>query len=356
MEHRGRRATRESNNRSLLERYRATGADLPFGNPLVAHGVAMEGYFWRFTQPDTGRVIIALCGVNRSDDGHWATLGFAAHPNGFLRTTTHPEAAADVAQLGATAGSAFRGDPDRVLMDLGEDGRLDVRIVPTLPWPRRRFGGSSVFQTVPALNQYWHPWLLGARAEGYAVLGDEKWDLDGAQVYGEKNWGKGGFPESWWWGQAQGFADPEACVAFAGGQVHSGPLRTEVTAVVVALPGGPVVRLGNPVTSPVRATVTDETWSLQGRNRRWSIEIEAASPIGSAHVLPVPLPAERRNVPGAIEHLAGSMSVTVRERGKTVWSGESRLAALEHGGLDRARAELDRRGADSAATDGPPLL
>ncbi|MFZ3394459.1 tocopherol cyclase family protein, partial [Rhodococcus sp. 7Tela_A2] len=226
----------------------------------------------------------------------------------------------------------------------------------TLPWPRRRFGGSSVFQTVPALNQYWHPWLLGARAEGYAVLGDEKWDLDGAQVYGEKNWGKGGFPESWWWGQAQGFADPEACVAFAGGQVHSGPLRTEVTAVVVALPGGPVVRLGNPVTSPVRATVTDETWSLQGRNRRWSIEIEAASPIGSAHVLPVPLPAERRNVPGAIEHLAGSMSVTVRERGKTVWSGESRLAALEHGGLDRARAELDRRGADSAATDGPPLL
>ncbi len=38
----------------LLARYRRTGADVPFGNPLAAHGVAMEGYFWRFTQRDTG--------------------------------------------------------------------------------------------------------------------------------------------------------------------------------------------------------------------------------------------------------------------------------------------------------------
>ena len=35
--------------RGALRLYRATGADLPFGDPLTAHGVAMEGYFWRFT-------------------------------------------------------------------------------------------------------------------------------------------------------------------------------------------------------------------------------------------------------------------------------------------------------------------
>lgn len=339
---------------SLLTRYRATGADLPFGNPLTAHGVAMEGYFWRFTQPDTGRVVIALCGINRASDGHWATLGLAAHPGGFLRTAAHPEGFAHPTRLGATAGSAFSAGADRMCMSLGPDAELNVRVSSPRPWPRRRFGGSSVFHTVPALNQYWHPWLLGGRAEGHAVLGDEKWDLDGAQVYCEKNWGRGGFPESWWWGQAHGFADPDACVAFAGGQVHSGPLRTEVTAVVVALPDGRVLRLGNPVTSPVRAHVTDETWSLKGRNSRWSVEISANAPIGSAHVLPVPLPAERRNVAGSIEHLAGSMSIIVRERDRLVWEGESSLAALEHGGLDRARAELDRRGATSDATDAAP--
>lgn len=342
--------------RSLLSRYRASGADLPFGNPLAAHGVAMEGYFWRFTLPDTGRVVIALCGVNRPGDGaRWATLGLAAHPGGFLRTTAHPEGSADPHRLGADAGDAFHGDAARVRMDLGEDARLDVRVTSPRPWPRRRFGASSVFHSVPALNQYWHPWLLDGVAEGHAILGDEKWDLTGAHVYAEKNWGKEGFPDSWWWGQAHGFADPGACVAFGGGQVHAGPLSTEVTALVVTLPDGRLVRLGNPVTSPVRATVGDESWVLRGRNARWSVEVVASAPLGAAHVLPVPLPSERRNVAGSIEHLAGSLSVTVRERDRLVWADESPLAALEHGGLDRARAELARRGAPADATDAPPV-
>ncbi len=129
-----------------------------------------------------------------------------------------------------------------------------------MPWSRRALGGSSLFQAVPALNQYWHPWLLGGRASGSATLGDERWDLDGWQVYAEKNWGRGGFPDSWWWGQAHGFAEPDACVAFAGGEVSSGPLRTEVTAIVVRLPGGRLLRLGNPGTSPVTARAT-QRWS-----------------------------------------------------------------------------------------------
>ena len=327
----------------LLSRYRATGADLPFGDPLPAHGVAMEGYFWRFTKPDTGEVVIALCGVNRGPEGPWATVGLAGHPGAFLRTAAHPTAAASRTGVGAYAGAAFRGEADRLTVDLGPDARLDVRIAGHVPWPRRRFGGSSLFQSIPGLNQYWHPWLLGGRAEGHAVLGGREVDLTGAQVYCEKNWGREGFPDTWWWGQAQGFAEPEACVAFAGGQVNAGPLRTEVTAVVVRLPDGTVVRLGNPVVSPVRAQVTDETWSLRGRNALWSVEVEGSSPLAAAHVLPVPLPSEGRNIPGAIEHLAGRLSVTVRRRGRVRWRGESALAALEHGGIARAEAELARR-------------
>ncbi|CAM2984650.1 Tocopherol cyclase [Prescottella defluvii] len=328
----------------LLARYRSTGADVPFGNPLAAHDVAMEGYFWRFTQRETGRVLIALAGINRADDGHWATLGFAAHPGGFLRTAAHPDGRADPVRLGAIAGDAFAGSGDRVRVDLAPDARLDVRITAPVPWPRRRLGGSSVFHTVPALNQYWHPWLLGGRAEGWAVVGGERWDLDGAQVYGEKNWGRGGFPASWWWGQAQAFEDPRACVAFAGGQIDAGPLGTTVTAVVVRLPDGTLVWLGNPLTSPIRARVGDGTWHLSGGNRRWSVEIEGRAPPDASHILPVPLPARRRNIPGALEHLAGNLSVTLRHNKRCVWSGESRLAGLEHGGIARAQAESRRRG------------
>lgn len=340
----------------LIDLYRATGADLPWGDQLRAHpGVRMEGYFWRFSAPrDDGRVLIALCGVNRADDGFWSTLGLAAHPNGFLRAVEHPEGSADPSALGAVAGGAFEGRSDRLHVNLGADAELDVRVEDPCPWGRGPFGGSSWFQSVPALNQYWHPWLLGGSAQGSALVGDETWELDGWQVYAEKNWGRGGFPDSWWWGQAHGFAERDACVAFAGGGVEAGPLRTEVTAVVIRLPDGLVLRLGNPGSSPVEAEVTDERWSFRGRSPRWRVEIEGEAPRGASHLLPVPLPRERRNVAGALEHLGGRMSVVVRARGRgVVWRGETSSAALEHGGLERAAREAERRGAPGASAVAP---
>lgn len=340
----------------LRDAYRSTGADLPYGDPRAAHGVAMEGYFWRFSDPASGRVIIALDGVNRDASGdHWATLGLAAHPSGFLRTVEHPEAAADAGGLGVSAGDAFHGTHDRLRVDLGDDARLDVVVRAPVPWPRRRFGGSSVFQSIPALNQYWHPWLLGGHAYGEARVGEETIRLDGWATYAEKNWGKGGFPDSWWWGQAQGFEDPGVCVAFAGGEVTAGPLRTTVTALVVRLPDGGVVRLGDPVVTPVRAQVEDERWLVTGRGRGWRIEVDGTGDLGAAHVLPVPLPLERRNVPGSIEHLGAVVRVRVEHAGRLVWAGTSPLAALEHGGIARARAEILRRGGDETDTDAPPL-
>lgn len=334
--------------------YRSTGADLSFQSPLPAHpGVAMEGYFWRITDTENDRALIALIGVNRGPNGMWATLGLAAHPGGVLRVGARTTASADHRTVGARSGDAFEGDARRLRVSLG-DTALDVTFSDTLPWPHQAFGGSSVFQSVPALNQYWHPWLLGGRVNGTATVAGETWQLRDAQIYAEKNWGREGFPESWWWGQAQGFAERDACVAFAGGQVHSGPIRTEVTGLVVRLPGGRVVRLGNPGISPVRATIDDERWMLHGRGYGWAIDVTGFAPRAASHVLPVPLPSEERNTAGALEHLAGTLEVTVRRWGRPVWSGRSVLAGLEHGGLDRARAELVRRGADPDATHAPP--
>lgn len=323
---------------------------------LRAHvGVRMEGYFWRLTAPrDDGRVLIALCGVNRADDGFWSTLGLGTHPDGFLRAVEYSEGWADPDALGAHAGKAFSGTRDRLRVDLGTDARLDVKVSEPVGWGHKTFGGSSFFQSVPGLNQYWHPWLLGGIASGSAKVGEKAWDINGWQVYAEKNWGKGGFPDSWWWGQAHGFAEREACVALAGGEIKSGPLRTEVTAVVVKLPGGRLLRLGNPGTSPVEAEISDERWSLKGKSLRWQVEIEGRASRGESHVLPVPLPQERRNVAGALEHLGGDMDVVVKNhRGIVVWRGESKVAALEHGGLERAATEAARRGHPGASAVSP---
>ena len=136
--------------------------------------------------------------------------------------------------------------------------------------------------------------------------------------------------------------------------MYAGPLRTEVTGLVVRLPDGVVVRLGNPVVSPVAARVDDTTWRLRGHGHGWEIDVDAEAPLHAAHVLPVPLPHAHRNTAGAIEHLAGRLRTEVRRRGRVVWRGESDLAGWEQGGLGRAEADLPRRGAPPGEVGAPP--
>src|SRR5690606_20796310 len=177
-----------------------------------------------------------------------------------------------------------------------------------------------------------------------------------AQVYCEKNWGGEGFPESWWWGQAHfGPEEPAACLALAGGQVSAGPFRTEVTALVVRLPDGRVVRLGDPVVSPVTARVTDTTWDFDrrgrlGRSRGGRTREPGRVQRGVAHVLPAPRPSGRRSAAGAIERLTALVAVAVSRGGRHMSSGGTAPGALEHGSLALGEAELRRRGAAPGAT------
>lgn len=340
--------------REALRLYRSTGADLPFGNPLTAHGVARERYLWRLTDPTQRRTLVALNGVNRGSAGAWATLALAAS-NGFVHTTSHPTAQAAPGRLGAFAGTAFAGTAQRVVVDLGPDAKLDVAVGSPVLWPRRSTGGSGVFHVLPALHQHWHPWLLGAVAVGTAVVGGDTWEIDGWSVYAEKSWGPAGLPGSWWWGQAHGFAEATACVAFAGGEVALGPLRTSVTALVVRLPDGTLLRLGDPLLTSVTAELGDGWWLFRGRSAQWHVEVDGFGRTDAAHVLPVPVPTEDRDVPGTLHQLRGTVRVRVRHRGRVVWTGESRSAGLERGGIGRARAELVRRGADPEVTCARPV-
>jgi hypothetical protein len=354
----------------LLRQYRATGADLPFGNRELAHDVAVEGHYWNLTDVRAGRTVIAFAGINASAEGHWANLGLAAS-NGFIRTLDFPTASADPERFGVRAGTAFRADEGHLHVDLGPDARLDLRIDDLIRIPQARCGGISRGQTIPGLSQYWHPWLLGGRATGVVRIGSEEWTFDGAEVYSEKNWSTEGFPEVWWWGQAQGFdggysesvssrrgevaPGSGACVAFAGGMVTAGPLRKELTAIVVRLPDGRVLWFGNPVVSPVKTNIEPESWHLVGRSALWRVEIRAHAALDGAHVLPIPVPSARYEIAGAIEHLTGTLEVRVSRLGEPVWRGISYLAALENGGIPLAAAELRRRGAPPDATGAPPL-
>ena len=75
------------------------------------------------------------------------------------------------------------------------------------------------------------------------------------------------------------------------------------------------------------------TWELRGRGLRGTeVVIEGDGRGGIApHVLPVPLPAERRNIDTDFEHLAGSLHLSVRRGGLIPFEGTSTLAGLEIG-------------------------
>jgi hypothetical protein len=103
-----------------------------------------------------------------------------------------------------------------------------------------------------------------------------------------------------------------------------------VSGVVVRL-GDRVIRITPP--SPVRSEVTPGRWSLRARSLRWQVDLDGDGTALEPHVLPVPLPAERRNVDTDFEHLAGRLHCVVRERGKVVFDGTSELAGLEIGSL-----------------------
>ena len=310
----------------LLETYRRTGADPPWGDPRRYHGVPMEGYFWRFTQAGSGRVAIVMCGVNRARSGErWAFVGLAAHPGGFFRWAALQDAHADPAGYGVRAGAAFSAGADHLRLDLGPDCRVDAALSAPVGWPRRAFGGLGGAHALPGLSQYWHPHLFAARVGGDVVAGSMAFSLDGAGAYAEKNWG-GGFPERWWWGQAHDFGD-DVSVAFAGGPVGVGPARLHATAAVVRL-GGTVLRCR----PPASMAAADGSWRLRARAGAHRIEVEGAATPGAGHVLTVPVPAERRAVDRSQHHLAGEMRVLVTRRGRTVYAGESALAGLECGG------------------------
>ena len=313
------------------------GADPPLRDRRRAHG-RRDGGLLLAILPIRGshRVIVALCGVCRSPTGTWANVALAAHPGGFLRSVDLPEAGADPGGLGVWARGertgSFQADGGGIVVDLGPDARLEVRL--TDPWPRRQpmLGGVGPAQLIPGLGQYWDPHLLGARVRGRAVLGSEVVGLEGLDAYAEKNWGAGGFPSRWWWGQAQGFARRDVAVAFAGGEVTIGPAAIEATGVVVRL-GEQMFRLGNPLLAPARVRADGEVWSLRARGPRYGVELEGRAAASDLAILPVPVLARRSSVPAAHQHLASELRLIVRRRGRVVFAGESATAGLEVGAV-----------------------
>ena len=152
-------------------------------------------------------------------------------------------------------------------------------------------------------------------------------DLDGAVAYAEKNWGAGGMPPAWWWGQAHGFDRPDVCVAFAGGRAGLGPPA------------------GHRDGARGRASATRSAASCARCARCASPSTSAAGgwPAAASRSRPTPTASPRTCCPYRSRTSAGasttgrrstspaSLRVGVRRRGRTLYEGTSLLAGLERG-------------------------
>ena len=249
--------------RKLASVYGRSGADLPFGDPLPTHGTEMEGWFWRLSDPASGRVVVALCSANRHPDGGWSTAAIAVHPGMIVRSTAIDGVVANRERFlvqAESGGHSLHAERDRLRLVV-DDCAIDATFRETADWPMA-FGGGGVFSSVPFLNQYWHPYRLGGRAKGTLTCGDDRWSFADATVYCERNWGAG-FPRKWWWGQAHDFDGADVCVAFSGGLLEFGPLHRDVTGVVVRL-GDRVIRLTPPAL--VTGTGDGTYWHVDARS------------------------------------------------------------------------------------------
>jgi tocopherol cyclase len=306
-----------SHARRVLDLYRRGGADPPFRDPGRAHGVGLEGYYWRIVDSSSGRVVVCLCGVCRGD---WAVVACAAHPGGFVRWAPVAPAGARGEGFGADAGEALRGSAHSLTVRL-DGASVDVQLRPRVVWPRLALGALGPAHLIPGLPQYWHPVVLAADVEGEACLDRTRVRLDGASAYLEKNWGPG-FAGRWWWGHAGAFPDGDMAVAFAGGPVLG---RAAATAVVIRV-GSRLLRFAPPL-----AYVSADGWRVRARSVRYSVELEGDPAGTEPHLLPVPDVAAGRVEMRSQQYLAGRLHVRLRRGRRTLLDETSPLAGLEVG-------------------------
>jgi tocopherol cyclase len=302
--------------------WRRLGADLPFGDPRRAHGVPMEGYYWRLVDPGSGRVVVALCGVTRFRGESRALVAVALHPEGRIVTREVDRVWADPATLGIDAGPTFAASAGSLRVDLGSV-QLQADIAGR-PWPRRVLGGLGLAGAIPGLSQYWHPHILGALATAILTI-DGVSELSSPLVYAEKNWGRG-FPRRWWWGEAH---DDEVTAAFAGGTLEFGPASIPATAGIVQF-GDRLVRLVAP-TALVRFETAPGEWRLTARSARHTLTMEGHS--GEAPAFALPVPPRSTDAPGGTvdQHLDGRLRVRLHEGRRLILDRELSSAGLEAG-------------------------
>jgi tocopherol cyclase len=142
--------------------------------------------------------------------------------------------------------------------------------------------------TLSVFEPHWQVLMAHGVADGWIEWGGQRYELDGAPAYAEKNWG-GGFPSKWVWVQCNTFdAYPGLSVTAVGarrGLLGVPGLEEDVGMVGVHLPGGEFLEL-----TPWRGDVEWDAdvwgrWRLRAAGGGYEALVEATCAADAGAVL-----------------------------------------------------------------------
>ena len=221
------------------ESYVSPDLDWPTLDPNRYHwdGISnpyYEGWYYRVTEPLTGRSYFFIYGVqNPGTRGETRSGGFVYvqrddGQRAFLITDLN-DFWASKAECNILVGNA-KATEDRITGTIATDnGKIswDLSLSGDVEWTDTM----GILTNIPGIAVNWHVDSLIGQATGTVHWEEETTIFESAPAYQDHNWGDV-FPSSWLWLQALRFTDPNEGLALAGGPIALGPLVSSAMMII----------------------------------------------------------------------------------------------------------------------------
>ena len=211
---------------------------------------------------------------------------------------------------------------------------FDLDITPTVGWggdvgKARQYSTAGWLAAFPIFEPHYQVLISNGIAKGPLNLygndgANETYDLTGASVYLEKNWG-GSFPSKWWWLQANTGFENDLCVTSTGARRRLPLLKEEEEVALVALHWN-----GEFLPFPeIDWDVQWGQWTIRGRYENYYVEIDGSY---DGNGFPVKCPTVSGMEDMAFETFNGLLHVKLYQNGNLVLEDSCDEACLEVGG------------------------
>lgn len=253
----------------------------------------------------------------RADSHEFAIRNYFTESNDFYRLTAS-----------RASGRISSGKSDKV-----KSVEFDFDIAAQIGWGggngARQYSTAGWLAASPAFEPHYQVMISKGTSMGSVKVqtetGEDNYNLDGASVYLEKNWG-GSFPFKWWWIQANTFSS-DLTVTSTAARRSVPLLKAEEELGLIGLHwNGDFLPFPN-----VEWKVKWGMWQIAGQYNNYAVQLTGTCDSGGGFPVDCPTPTGMK--PSARETFAGRLRVQLFHKGEMILDDSTDKACLEIGGL-----------------------